>query len=71
MQYCWRKDNKYYKLALQQNLFGTTDVVCCWGRIGSKLGGYKVISCNTEQDIINTIHKVHNRRRSRGYLAIL
>lgn len=70
-KYCWRNGSKYYKLFLQPNLFGTTDVICCWGRIGTKLGGLKVIPCSTGQEIDNIINKTHNRRKARGYVAII
>mgnify|MGYP003448204284 CR=1 FL=1 len=69
-EYHWLNGNKYYKLFLQPNLFGTTDVVCCWGRTGTKLGGFKVVPCSTQQEIESVINKAHNRRKTRGYVTI-
>ena len=63
----WTKDNKYYKLFEQPTLFGTTDVVCVWGRVGGNLGGYKVIPCDTEQELDATVEEVKKRRLYRGY----
>jgi len=63
----WTKENKYYKLFEQATLFGTIDVVCVWGRIGGNLGGYKVISCDTDQDVELTVNSIKKRRQHRGY----
>ena len=63
----WTKENKYYKLFEQATLFGTIDVVCVWGRIGGNLGGYKVISCDTDQDVDLTVNSIKKRRKHRGY----
>jgi hypothetical protein len=63
----WTKENKYYKLFEQATLFGTIDVVCVWGRIGGNLGGYKVISCDTDQDVELTVNSIKKRRKHRGY----
>lgn len=67
MSLSWKKANKYYKLLLQPNLFGMIDVICVWGRIGSNLGGYKIICCNSDRDIAYVIDSVRKRRRHRGY----
>jgi len=67
MNLLWTKEYRYYKVLLQATLFGTIDVVCVWGRIGGNLGGYKVISCDTDQDVELTINSIKKRRQHRGY----
>jgi predicted DNA-binding WGR domain protein len=67
MNLLWIKEHRYYKVLLQATLFGTIDVVCVWGRIGGNLGGYKVISCDTDQDVELTINSIKKRRKLRGY----
>lgn len=62
----WKKEKKYYKLFEQPTLFGTTDVVCVWGQVGGKLGGYKIISCDSEEDMITIIDSIKKRRKYRG-----
>ena len=47
----WVKNHKYYKIFEQKTLFGTTDVICVWGRIGGKLGNYKVIPCKDLEEV--------------------
>jgi len=63
----WKKDSKYYKLQLQTNLFGSTDVICCWGRLGTNRGGYKIISCSNNKEIEIAINNITKRRQYRGY----
>ena len=63
----WKKDNKYYKLFEQSTSFGTIDVVCVWGRIGGNLGGCKIISCDTDQDVELAVNSIKKRRQYRGY----
>lgn len=67
MNLSWKKNTKYYKLLFQANLFGTMDIICMWGRMGSKLGGYKVVSCESKEDMAFIIDSVKKRRKYRGY----
>lgn len=63
----WQKGTKYYKLFLQQNLFGSSDVICCWGRVGTKLGGYMIIPNDTKEELEKIIATISKRRKYRGY----
>jgi hypothetical protein len=67
MNLLWTKEHLDYKVLLQATLFGTIDVVCVWGRIGGNVGGYKVISCDTDQDVELSINSIKKRRQYRGY----
>jgi predicted DNA-binding WGR domain protein len=67
MTLSWKKNTRYYKLFEQATLFGTIDVICVWGRIGGNFGGYKVISCDTDQDVELTVNSIKKRRQYRGY----
>ena len=67
MNFLWTKKHRYYKILLQATLFGTIDIICVWGRIGGNLGGYKVISCDTDQDVELTVNSIKKRRQHRGY----
>jgi len=68
MKLNWIKDHKYYKLSLQSNLFGTTDVICSWGSSLSNQHGFKVIPCHTQDDIDTVIQYIIKRRKTRGYI---
>ena len=67
MQLSWRKGTKYYKLLLHRNFFGTTDIVCYWGRMGNKLGNYKIIRTDNEEEVECNIAEIRKRRKYRGY----
>lgn len=67
MTLSWTKGNRYYKLLFQPTLFGTIDIVRIWGRIGSNLGGYKITSCDSEEDVITIVDSIKKRRKYRGY----
>ena len=67
MHLYWTNKHKYYKLFEQETLFGTTDVVCVWGRIGGKLGNYKVIPCQDPEEVQKTIDSIKKKRLKRGY----
>lgn len=64
----WKKGHKFYKVMLQCTLFGEISVVCCWGRIGGRQGGQKIITCNTPEEIEATINVIIKRRKYRGYI---
>ena len=65
--YNWRKDNKYYKIQLQLNLFGSTSIICSWGSLSSNLGNYKIIICDMEQEVNSILKHIIKVRKSRGY----
>jgi hypothetical protein len=66
-QYYWKKDNRYYKIIFQANLFGGTDIICCWGSLNSKLGNYKIIPCSNSVELEQNLNAVIKRRTARGY----
>ena len=68
MSLFWIKNNRYYKIKFQPTLFGTIDVICVWGSLGGKLGNYKVIPCNSIDEIRDIIRYVKKRRKQRGYV---
>jgi predicted DNA-binding WGR domain protein len=63
----WLKGYKFYNVQLQTNLFGGTSVVCSWGSLNSKRGSRKIILCENELDVKNTLQAIKKRRRARGY----
>ena len=67
MNLLWTKENKYYKILLQATLFGTVDIICVWGRIGGKLGNYKIIPCETDTEVKQAVEYISKRRFYRGY----
>lgn len=66
----WKKENKYYKFFEQPTLFGTIDIVCIWGRTGGKFGGFKLIFCDSQEEVERVTNDVKKRRKYRGYSSI-
>lgn len=67
MQYRWRSTHKYYRLYTQQTLFGKTDIICSWGSFHNNLGNFKIITCDSAEELRNTLKMILQRRKSRGY----
>lgn len=67
MPYYWTKDHKYYRLSTQNNLFGTTDLLCSWGSSVSNRGNCKVIHCNSQNEMDKNIKRITRIRKARGY----
>ena len=63
----WLKEDRFYNVQLQANLFGGTSVVCSWGSRYGKLGGYKIIFCDNELEVSSALQVIEKRRRARGY----
>ena len=64
----WRKENKYYNVLLQFNLFNGISVVCTWGNITNNRGNYKVIICDNEAEMEGVIENIKKRRKAKGYI---
>ena len=63
----FRKNERFYHLREQMNLFDGTSLVCSWGTFAGKLGGYKIISCKDNVDLEAQIQDIRKRRKYRGY----
>ncbi len=64
----WSKERRFYNVHLQANLFGGISIICSWGSIDKKGGGHKIIYCDNEADVENTLQAIRKRRRARGYI---
>jgi len=60
-------NNRYYKVMQHPSFFGIS-LVLVWGSIGSQLGGYKIITYDTYEEIEDFINKLTKRREYRGYV---
>jgi len=59
----WLKDRRFYNVQLQANLFGGISVVCSWGGIDNKRGSYKIIFCNNELEVENTLQTIKKEEK--------
>ena len=69
----WLKEDRFYNVQLQTNLFGGTSVFCSWGSRYGKRGGYKIIFCDSELIVrqINGDYKVKNERMIKLHAKVL
>lgn len=51
----FKKDDRFYHIHEQHNLFGGITVVSSWGTFDSKRGGHKKIFCDTQIEVNKTI----------------
>lgn len=65
----WRKDKKYYRATIQQDIFGTWIVERIWGRINSKIGNHKTNGYTNYTEATETIITIKKQRQYRGYAA--
>jgi hypothetical protein len=63
------KTNRYYKIIRHPSFFGES-IILMWGGINSKLGGYKIITYDTEEEIEKIIDKIAKRRKYREYILL-
>ena len=62
----WLREDRFYNVQLQTNLFGGTSVFCSWGSRYGKRGGYKIIFCDSELEVSSALQVIEKRRRVRG-----
>ncbi len=70
----WRWINpvnfRYYQADLALDLLGDWTLVCCWGGLGSRRGGYRIKGVKSYADGLDRIDELKHRRRKRGYVAV-
>jgi hypothetical protein len=62
------KQNRFYHVYLQGNLFGGITAICSWGAFDSKRGGYKYVFCASKQEADLSLCNIANIRLKRGYI---
>ena len=70
MELLWLNNTKYYKIITQFDLFYKINLICIWGRLSTKRGGYKVIVCDNEEEMESRLRLIKRRRTSHGYKFI-
>ena len=59
---------RYYQVDLVQDLLGDWTLVLCWGGLGSKRGGVRILVVESEGAGEELIEAIGKRRRQRGYV---
>ena len=63
----FRKNNRYYHLHRQNNLFDGITLICSWGAFDSHRDGHKFIFCKNDLDFNIRIGKITKIRFAKGY----
>ena len=66
----WEKDNRYYELLVQQDLWGQWLLTRVWGRKGSALGQIRHELCESYAAGLVKYAEAEIRRRKRGYVTV-
>ncbi len=61
---------RYYQADLALDLWGDWTLVCCWGGLGGRRGGYRVMGVKSYAEGLERIDDLNGRRRKRGYVAV-
>lgn len=64
----FRKNERFYHLHEQRNLFGGISLILSWGTFDNNRGGHKFIFCNNYEELHSQIAKISKVRIARGYL---
>ena len=64
----FKRNERFYHLYEQMNLFGGISLVCAWGTFDSRRGGHKLFICNNSTELKKKVSEICKVRRSRGYV---
>lgn len=68
MPISFKKNERFYHLYEQMNLFGGISLICSWGTFDSNRGGYKIFIYNDANELKQKINEICKIRKSRGYV---
>jgi len=66
----WASATRYYKASAQQDLFGDWELLCIWGGLGSRRGGYRTYPMRGQEQALQALQREARKRARRGYLPI-
>ena len=61
------KNERFYHIHLQPNLFGGTTVISSWGTFDSNRGGHKYTFCDNGKEVDSALEEIKKTRLKRGY----
>jgi hypothetical protein len=64
----FKKNERYYNVYEQHNLFGGITVICSGGTVDSKRGGNKKIFCDNQHEVEDVLKEIRSTRIKRGYI---
>jgi len=67
MSVSFRKNERFYHLHEQMNLFGGISLICSWGSFDSHRGGHKIFIYDDADKLKEKINEIRKIRKYRGY----
>jgi hypothetical protein len=61
---------RYYRVVLEEDLFGAWTLIACWGALHSRRGGMRVTALASLDAGIAEFERIGKRRRQRGYVPV-
>ncbi|MFE8034041.1 WGR domain-containing protein [Thiohalocapsa marina] len=61
---------RYYRVVLEQDLFGDWSLIACWGALHSRRGGMRVTALPSLDAGVAALDGIAKRRRQRGYVPV-
>jgi hypothetical protein len=61
---------RYYRVQLEEDLFGAWKLIACWGALHSRQGGMRVTLLASLDEGVEQLERIAKRRRQRGYLPV-
>lgn len=61
---------RYYRVLLQEDLFGTWNLIACWGALHTRHGGMRVTLLASLDEGLEHLERIEKRRRQHGYLPV-
>ena len=61
---------RYYRVVLEQDLFGVWSLIACWGGLHSRRGGMRVTTLASLDAGVAALDGIAKRRRQRGYVPM-
>ena len=63
----WRSKNRWYKLAIQQDLFGKYCVFRFWHGLYNKRGNDKYSTFDTHEEALKEVNRIAKQKERKGY----
>ena len=61
---------RYYRVVLEQDLFGAWTLIACWGALHSRRGGMRVNALPSLDAGVAALDGIAKRRQQRGYAPV-
>lgn len=70
----WEKSTargiRYYEVDLHQDLWGEWLLTQAWGRLGTRLGQVRAVSCSSQAEGLALVMTILKRRRQHRYVMV-